>query len=62
MKYISTFLFFWYDFVIGDDWRNAAATLIAIGLTVTALSAGIAAFWIFPIVIGLYLVTLLKTT
>ena len=61
MKYITAFLLFWYDFIIGDDWRNAAATLIAIVLTVGALAAGLPAFWIFPVVIGLYLVSLLKT-
>ena len=44
MKYITAFLLFWYDFIIGDDWRNAAATLIAIVLTVGALAAGLPAF------------------
>lgn len=62
MKYITGFLLFWYDFIIGDDWRNAAATLIAIALTVGVLALGLPAYGVFPVVIGIYLVSLLKTT
>jgi len=41
---------FWYDFVIGDDWRGAA--VVAVALAVTALlvhAAGVAAWWLLPI-------------
>ncbi|MFM2310604.1 MAG: hypothetical protein RLY87_2726 [Chloroflexota bacterium] len=62
MKYFTAFLLFWYDFIIGDDWRNAAATLIAIALTLGVLALGLPAYWVFPVVIGVYLFSLLKTT
>ena len=40
---------FWYDFVIGDDWRVAAG--VAAGLLGTYLlshDAGVAAWWLVP--------------
>ncbi len=44
-----------WDFVVGDDWRVAAA--VVIGLAVTALVAGAAvvAWWILPVVAVLVL-------
>lgn len=40
---------FWYDFIIGDDWRGAAAVLAA--LVTTALlvhAAHVNAWWVMP--------------
>jgi hypothetical protein len=40
---------FWYDFVIGDDWRGAA--VVAAALAVTALLTHLArvnAWWLVP--------------
>jgi hypothetical protein len=55
MSYIIGFGKFWYDFIIGDDWRIAAAT--AVGLIVTALlvHAGINAWWLLPLVVVVFL-------
>ena len=33
MKYVTGFFRFWYDFIVGDDWRVAAAVVVALGLT-----------------------------
>ena len=30
---ISAFAAFWYDFIIGDDWRVATGVIIALALT-----------------------------
>jgi hypothetical protein len=41
---------FWYDFIVGDDWRGAAA--VALTLAVTALLAHVAnvnAWWLMPV-------------
>ena len=41
---------FWYDFVIGDDWRVAA--LVVAGLALTAVcvhAAGVNAWWLLPL-------------
>jgi hypothetical protein len=47
---LRSFAAFWYDFVIGDDWRGAAA--VAVALAVTALlvhAAGVNAWWLTPV-------------
>lgn len=33
MRYIASFFRFWYDFLIGDDWRIAAAVVVTLLLT-----------------------------
>ena len=37
MKYIRAFGAFWWDFIVGDDWRVAAG--VAVGLAITAFLA-----------------------
>lgn len=39
MKFLKSFGQFWYDFIIGDDWKIAVAVVIAVGLLVAALRA-----------------------
>jgi hypothetical protein len=49
---IKGFALFWYDFIIGDDWRIAAA--VVTGLVVTALIAHgspNAIWWLMPLVV-----------
>lgn len=62
LRLIESFVRFWVDFIIGDDWRNAAATAVAVVATAIALANGVSAFWIFPTVIVVYLASLLRTT
>ena len=33
MKYVVGFFRFWYDFVVGDDWRVAAGLSVAFGMS-----------------------------
>ncbi len=40
MRYVAAFFAFWYDFLVGDDWRIAA------GVIVSLLLAAAAAHWI----------------
>jgi hypothetical protein len=50
MSKLKAFGAFWYDFIIGDDWRVAA--LVAIGLALTALLVHVAkvnAWWLLPV-------------
>ena len=43
---------FWYDFVIGDDWRGAAVVAVALAVTaILAHAAGINAWWLTPIAV-----------
>jgi hypothetical protein len=49
-RWLRSFGAFWYDFVIGDDWRGAA--LVAAGLAATALlvhAAKVNAWWLLPV-------------
>jgi uncharacterized membrane protein YoaK (UPF0700 family) len=37
MRFLRSFGRFWYDFVIGDDWKIAAAVVLALGTVVGLL-------------------------
>ena len=43
------FLRFWWDFVVGDDWRAALGIAIAIGIAAALVAAGVDAWWLMPI-------------
>lgn len=43
------FAAFWYDFVIGDDWRGAAVVAAALAGTAALVAAGVDAWWLMPI-------------
>jgi hypothetical protein len=52
MKRLKTFGAFWYDFVVGDDWRIAIGVIV--GLAATALVVHVAhqpAWWLLPVVV-----------
>lgn len=38
MKYLKSFASFWYDFIIGDDWKIAVAVVLALSFTVVLLT------------------------
>jgi hypothetical protein len=46
VKYVVAFFRFWYDFIVGDDWRIAVGVLAAIGLTALVAHRGLAAWWV----------------
>jgi hypothetical protein len=52
---IRAFLAFWYDFVVGDDWRVAVAVVVALALTFGATRAGVPAWWILPVAVAVML-------
>ena len=60
MKYIRAFGAFWWDFIVGDDWRAAAG--VAAGLAITAFLAhrGLAAWWVLPTTVALVLTVSLR--
>jgi hypothetical protein len=40
---------FWYDFVVGDDWRVAVIVVAALALTALLVhAAGVNAWWLVP--------------
>jgi hypothetical protein len=38
VKFVKAFGQFWYDFIIGDDWKIAAAVVLALTVVVVALT------------------------
>lgn len=41
MKFLKAFGQFWYDFIIGDDWKIAVAVVLALGVTLVAMATGL---------------------
>ena len=63
MKWISTFGRFWYDFVVGDDWRIALGVVLALGATAGLVAAGVNAWWLPPAaVVALLALSLRRAT
>jgi hypothetical protein len=56
MRYVVAFLRFWYDFVVGDDWRVAAGVVAALGITALLANAGVPAWWLMPVAVVVILV------
>jgi hypothetical protein len=52
---LRAFARFWYDFVVGDDWRVAAGVTIALLITCGVSRTSIAAWWILPVAVILLL-------
>ena len=48
-RWLRAFGAFWYDFVIGDDWRGAAVVAAAIAATAGLVAAGVNAWWLLPV-------------
>jgi hypothetical protein len=42
---------FWYDFVVGDDWRVAVGLAVAIGLSAVLVGLSVAAWWLLPLAV-----------
>ena len=60
VRLIGGFLFFWYDFIIGDDWRVAAVIVLALFST---HALGSHSWWLMPLVVaGALVVTLLEAS
>jgi hypothetical protein len=59
MKHIQTFGKFWYDFIIGDDWRVALGVTTAIALLCLVVRQGMNWWWLLPVAVaGLLAVSL----
>jgi len=52
VKWIRSFALFWYDFVVGDDWRLVIGDVIGLGLpALLAHTTSAAAWWVAPIAV-----------
>jgi hypothetical protein len=60
VRYVRHFVRFWWDFVVGDDWRVAAGLAVALGLCAALAQDGIAAWWVVPAAVVLLLAESLR--
>jgi hypothetical protein len=60
VKYIRSFALFWWNFIVGDDWRVAAGLAVALGLTYLHTPEGVNAWWLLPAAIALVLADSLR--
>ncbi|MGH9058902.1 MAG: hypothetical protein ACRDZY_05210 [Acidimicrobiales bacterium] len=51
MRRLRAFGAFWYDFVIGDDWRVAVGVVLALAATYGISRATSASWWLLPVVV-----------
>jgi hypothetical protein len=51
MTQLKAFGRFWWDFVIGDDWRIAAGLVVAVGVSTLLVHQSIAAWWLLPVAV-----------
>jgi hypothetical protein len=52
MKQLKAFGAFWYDFVIGDDWRVAVGVVIALAATyLVARTTTFPIWWLVPLAV-----------
>jgi hypothetical protein len=50
MKRLRSIWDFWYDFVVGDDWRGAVVIVAALAVTALLVHlAGVNAWWLLPL-------------
>jgi hypothetical protein len=51
MRYVVGFARFWYEFIVGDDWRVALGVVVALALTEVLTRQDVAAGWLLPVAV-----------
>ena len=52
MNRLRAFGHFWYDFIIGDDWRIALGVVAAVSIVFVATHHGANWWWLLPLVVA----------
>ena len=60
---LAAFGRFWWDFVVGDDWRGTVGIACAVAATAGLASAGVSAWWVLPVAaVGVLYASLRRAT
>jgi hypothetical protein len=51
MRRAGAFARFWWEFIVGDDWRVSAQIVVAIAATAAVAAAGVSAWWLLPLAV-----------
>jgi hypothetical protein len=51
MAWLGKFFAFWYDFIVGDDWRAAVGVIVALAITYGVGRTGAPSWWILPVAV-----------
>ena len=49
--WLRSFGAFWWDFVVGDDWRVAVGVVTALAITAALVAARLPAWWFLPVAV-----------
>jgi len=60
MRRVRAFGAFWWDFVVGDDWRVAVGVALGLGLAALLAHRGVAAWWVLPATVAIVLAVSLR--
>ncbi|MCU1454993.1 MAG: hypothetical protein JWN46_3139 [Acidimicrobiales bacterium] len=52
MRHLKTFGTFWYDFIVGDDWRLAAGIVIVLAAGFLSAHHGVDPWWALPVAVS----------
>jgi hypothetical protein len=52
---MKRFALFWWDFIVGDDWRVAVGIALALGLTATLATTWSSAWIVLPVAVAVVL-------
>jgi hypothetical protein len=51
VRWLRGFGAFWWDFVVGDDWRVAVGVVVALATTALLAHRGMSAWWVTPVIV-----------
>jgi len=55
VKALKQFGLFWYDFIVGDDWRIAVGVVVAMAITFFATHHDFNPWWFLPLAVAAFL-------
>jgi hypothetical protein len=48
---VTAFAAFWWDFIVGDDWKIAAGVVVALAATAALAALSLPAWWLLPLAV-----------